>query len=70
MRGHSAVLGIPVPKDSVTPIQARKMGIPGKSPGSYESPPLQAGQTENPKAEAPRPGWRPKETGGGGSGTD
>lgn len=68
-RGHSAVLGIPVPKDSVSPIQALKMGIPSKSPGSYESR-LQAGETENPKAQAPRPGWRPKETGGGGSRTD
>lgn len=67
-RGHSAVLGIPIPKDCV-PSPGLKMGILGKSPGSCESP-LQAGETENPKAEAPRPGWKPKETGGGGSGTN
>lgn len=67
-RGHSAVLGIPSCKDCV-PSPGLKMGILVKSLGSCESL-LQAGETENPKAEAPRPGWKPKETGGGGSGTN
>lgn len=54
-RGHSAVLEYTVPKKSVSPIQDLKKGIPGKSPGSYESL-LQAGETENPKARGAKTG--------------
>lgn len=35
------------------------MGIPGKSPGSYESL-LQAGETENPKARGAKTGLEAK----------